>query len=34
MAVRKKFNEKDHFFCCTACQGEFEKKYTRLLTNA
>ncbi|WP_179293980.1 AsnC family transcriptional regulator [Candidatus Methanoperedens nitratireducens] len=33
-AIRKKFNDKDYFFCCTTCQGEFEKKYTRLLTNA
>ncbi len=33
-AVRKKFNDKDYFFCCTTCQGEFEKKYMRLLTNA
>lgn len=33
-AVRKKFDNKDYFFCCTTCQGEFEKKYARLLTNA
>ncbi len=32
-AVRKKFDDKDYFFCCTICQGEFEKKYTRLLAN-
>jgi transcription elongation factor Elf1 len=30
-AVRKKFDDKDYFFCCTTCQGEFEKKYTKLL---
>jgi Lrp/AsnC family leucine-responsive transcriptional regulator len=30
-AVRKKFDYKDYFFCCTTCQGEFEKKYTKLL---
>ncbi len=33
-AVRKKFDDRDYFFCCTTCQSEFEKKYTRLLTNA
>ncbi len=33
-AVRKKFDDRDYFFCCTTCQGEFEKKYARLLTNA
>ncbi len=33
-AVRKKFDDRDYFFCCTTCQGEFEKKYTKLLTNA
>ena len=31
-AVRKKFDDKDYFFCCTTCQGEFEKKYTKLLS--
>ena len=30
-AVRKKFDDKDYFFCCTTCQSEFEKKYTKLL---
>ncbi|MDD5617225.1 MAG: AsnC family transcriptional regulator [Candidatus Methanoperedens sp.] len=30
-AVRKKFDDKDYFFCCTTCQGEFEKKYVKLL---
>ncbi|CAG1008738.1 MAG: TRASH domain-containing protein [Candidatus Methanoperedens sp.] len=30
-AVKKKFDDKDYFFCCTTCQGEFEKKYTKLL---
>lgn len=30
-AVRKKFDNRDYFFCCTTCQGEFEKKYTKLL---
>ncbi len=29
--VRKKFDDRDYFFCCTTCQGEFEKKYTKLL---
>ncbi|MCX9010952.1 MAG: winged helix-turn-helix transcriptional regulator [Candidatus Methanoperedens sp.] len=33
-AVRKKFDDRDYFFCCTTCQGEFEKKYTKLLANA
>jgi len=33
-AVRKKFDNKDYFFCCTTCQGEFEKKYTKLLAKA
>ncbi len=32
-AVRKKFDDKDYFFCCNTCKGEFEKKYTKLLTN-
>lgn len=30
-AVRKKFDDKNYFFCCTTCQGEFEKKYMKLL---
>lgn len=30
-AVRKKFDDKEYFFCCTTCQSEFEKKYTKLL---
>ncbi len=30
-AVRKKFDDKDYFFCCNTCLGEFEKKYTKLL---
>ncbi len=33
-AVKKKFDDKDYFFCCTTCQGEFEKKYTKLSANA
>ena len=33
-AVRKKIDERDYFFCCTTCQGEFEKKYNRLLAKA
>lgn len=33
-AVRKKFDNKDYFFCCTTCQGEFEKKYAKLSVNA
>ncbi len=28
--VRKKFDDKDYFFCCTTCLGEFEKKYVKL----
>ena len=30
-AIRKKIDDKDYFFCCTTCQGEFEKKYNKLL---
>lgn len=33
-AVRKKFDDKDYFFCCNTCQGEFEKKYMKLLAGA
>ena len=33
-AVKKKFDDKDYFFCCTTCQGEFEKKYNKLSANA
>ncbi len=33
-AVRKKFNDKDYFFCCPTCQVEFEKKYTKMLAGA
>ena len=33
-AVRKKFDDKDYFFCCTTCQGEFEKKYTKFSAKA
>lgn len=33
-AVRKKIDERDYFFCCTTCQGEFEKKYNKLLAKA
>jgi DNA-binding Lrp family transcriptional regulator len=33
-AVKKKFDDKDYFFCCTTCQGEFEKKYTKLSAKA
>ncbi|MCZ7382476.1 MAG: AsnC family transcriptional regulator [Candidatus Methanoperedens sp.] len=33
-AVRKKIDERDYFFCCTTCQGEFEKKYNKLLARA
>ncbi len=32
--VRKKFDDKDYFFCCNTCLGEFEKKYTKLLSNS
>ncbi|NJD53040.1 MAG: AsnC family transcriptional regulator [Candidatus Methanoperedens sp.] len=31
-AVRKKFDDKEYFFCCTTCQGEFEKKYTTMVS--
>lgn len=33
-AVRKKFDDKDYYFCCHTCQGEFEKKYMKLLEKA
>ncbi|MCX9014499.1 MAG: winged helix-turn-helix transcriptional regulator [Candidatus Methanoperedens sp.] len=33
-AVRKKFDDKDYFFCCDTCKGEFEKKYVKLLEKA
>ncbi|NJD04746.1 MAG: TRASH domain-containing protein [Ruminiclostridium sp.] len=33
-AVRKKFDDKDYFFCCHTCQDEFEKKYMKLLVKA
>ena len=33
-AVRKKFDDKDYFFCCNTCEGEFEKKYMKLLAKA
>lgn len=33
-AVRKKFDDKNCFFCCNTCQGEFEKKYMKLLAGA
>lgn len=33
-AVRKRFDDRDYFFCCKTCQGEFEKKYTKLLAKA
>ena len=32
--VRKKLDDKDYFFCCHTCEGEFEKKYTKLLAKA
>jgi Lrp/AsnC family leucine-responsive transcriptional regulator len=32
--VRKKFDDKDYYFCCHTCQGEFEKKYSKLLAKA
>ncbi|MCZ7380846.1 MAG: winged helix-turn-helix transcriptional regulator [Candidatus Methanoperedens sp.] len=32
--VRKKFDDRDYYFCCTTCQGEFEKKYNKLLAKA
>jgi hypothetical protein len=33
LGVISKFT-KDYFFCCTTCQGEFEKKYVKLLAKA
>ncbi len=33
-AVRKKFDDKDYFFCCHTCEGEFEKKYTKIIAKA
>ena len=33
-AIKKKFDDKDYFFCCTTCQDEFEKKYNKLSANA
>jgi Lrp/AsnC family leucine-responsive transcriptional regulator len=33
-AVRKKFDDKDYFFCCHTCEREFEKKYTKLRAKA
>ncbi|MDO8726827.1 MAG: winged helix-turn-helix transcriptional regulator [Candidatus Methanoperedens sp.] len=32
--VRKKFDDRDYFFCCNTCEGEFEKKYMKLLAKA
>ncbi|KCZ72985.1 transcriptional regulator [Candidatus Methanoperedens nitroreducens] len=32
-AVRKRFDDKDYFFCCNTCLDEFEKKYIKLLAN-
>ncbi len=29
-AVRKKFDDKDYFFCCNTCAGAFEEKYRKL----
>jgi DNA-binding Lrp family transcriptional regulator len=33
-AVRKKFGDKEYYFCCNTCEGEFEKKYMKLLAGA
>ncbi len=33
-AVRKKFDDKDYFFCCNTCKGEFEKKYVTMLAGS
>ncbi len=33
-AVRKKFDDKDYFFCCNTCLGAFEEKYRKLLTKS
>ncbi len=32
-AVRKKFDEKDYFFCCNTCLREFDEKYRQLVAN-
>ncbi len=33
-AVRKKFDDKDYFFCCNTCLGAFEEKYRKIMANA
>ncbi len=33
-AVRKKFDDKDYFFCCNTCLREFDEKYRQLVVNA
>lgn len=33
-AVRKKFDNRDYYFCCNTCSGEFEKKFMKLLEKA
>lgn len=33
-AVRKKFDNKEYYFCCITCESEFEKKYMKLLEGA
>ncbi len=33
-AVRKRFDDKDYFFCCNTCLGAFEEKYRKLLAKA
>lgn len=32
-AVRKKFDDKDYFFCCNTCLREFDEKYRQLVAN-
>lgn len=33
-AVRKKFDDKDYFFCCNTCLGAFEEKYRKIASRA
>ncbi len=33
-AVRKKLDDKDYFFCCNTCAGDFEEKYRKIASKA
>lgn len=33
-AVRKRFDDRDYFFCCNTCLGAFDEKYNKLLTGS